>query len=159
MGDFDELLYGPEFRNVNKIKTIGSTYMAASGLNVDVRESNTDPEQHLRELMEFAIRLMRVVRDFNKDLLEFNLILRIGFNHGDVTAGVIGTTKLYFDIWGDTVNIASRMDSTGVSGRIQVSEKSKDLLEKWYEFDQRGTIFVKGKNDMNVFLLREPDRD
>jgi adenylate cyclase 9 len=81
------------------------------------------------------------------------------FNHGDVTAGVIGTTKLYFDIWGDTVNIASRMDSTGVSGRIQCSEESKQVLERWYDFERRGTIFVKGKNDMNVHLLREPDRD
>ncbi|CAG0916025.1 unnamed protein product [Notodromas monacha] len=159
IGDFDELLLRPEFCNVDKIKTIGSTYMAASGLNVEIRRQNGNPRQHLTELMEFAIQLMRAVREFNKDLLEFNLILRIGFNHGEVTAGVIGTTKLYFDIWGDTVNIASRMDSTGVNGRIQCSEKTKDVMDKFYEFDRRGTVFVKGKNDMNVFLLREPEQE
>ena len=57
---------------------------------------------------------------FNKDMLNFQLVLRIGFNHGEVTAGVIGSTKRLYDIWGDTVNVASRMDSTGVPGRIQV---------------------------------------
>ncbi len=59
--------------------------------------------------------LQRVVEDFNQSLIEFDLILRIGLNFGDVTSGVIGTTKLYYDIWGDAVNIASRMDSTGKS--------------------------------------------
>ena len=62
-----------------------------------------------------------MVDDFNKDMLNFQLVLRIGFNHGEVTAGVIGSTKKLYDIWGDTVNIASRMDSTGVPNRIQVS--------------------------------------
>ncbi len=78
VSDFDELLALPEFRNVDKIKTIGSTYMAASGLNAEIRMKNADPDQHLKEMMQFAIQLMRVVREFNKDLLEFNLILRIG---------------------------------------------------------------------------------
>ena len=62
-----------------------------------------------------------MVDNFNKNMLNFQLVLRIGFNHGEVTAGVIGSTKRLYDIWGDTVNIASRMDSTGVPGRIQVS--------------------------------------
>lgn len=64
-----------------------------------------------------------VVDQFNKDMLNFHLVLRIGFNHGEVTAGVIGTTKRLYDIWGDTVNIASRMDSTGVPNRVQVNKK------------------------------------
>jgi adenylate cyclase 9 len=120
ISDFDEILDRAEFRNVEKIKTIGSTFMAASGMNPYIRHENTDKYQHLREMLEFVFELQRSVSDFNQSLIEFDLILRIGFNFGDVTAGVIGTTKLYYDIWGDAVNIASRMESTGVEGRIQV---------------------------------------
>ena len=76
-----------------------------------------------------------------------------------MTAGVIGTTKLYYDIWGDAVNIASRMESTGVQGRIQVPERCMHILSEWYTFEMRGKIFVKGKDHMPVFLLigRKPD--
>lgn len=70
--------------------------------------------------MEFAIGLQQQLNYFNQDLLNFDFICKIGYNVGPVTAGVIGTTKLYYDIWGDTVNIASRMYSTGVENRIQV---------------------------------------
>jgi adenylate cyclase 9 len=77
-------------------------------------------------------------------------------NYGDVTSGVIGTTKLYYDIWGDAVNIASRMETTGVNGRIQVNERTKDVLKQWYEFQERGQIFVKGKDNMTVFLFTKP---
>ncbi|XP_054266765.1 adenylate cyclase type 9 isoform X2 [Macrosteles quadrilineatus] len=148
MSDFDELLGQPEFASVEKIKTIGSTYMAASGLN----PSLSDPS-HLHTLVEFALRLQAVVDAFNKDLLEFNLILRIGYSFGDITAGVIGTTKLYYDIWGDAVNIASRMDSTGVPGRIQLPAHCVPTLQDRYEFEKRGQIYVKGKDDMVVYLL------
>ena len=97
IGDFDELLSRPEFKSVEKIKTIGSTFMAASGLDPNHRG---DGNEHIYALMEFSIAMQGVVDAFNKDLLEFNLILRIGFNVGDVTAGVIGTSKLHYDIWG-----------------------------------------------------------
>jgi len=153
ISDFDELLDKPEFRNIEKIKTIGATFMAASGLNPFIRGENQFKYQHIQELMEFAFSLQRVVEDFNQSLIEFDLILRIGLNFGDVTSGVIGTTKLYYDIWGDAVNIASRMDSTGVDGRIQVNERTKDILKQWYEFQERGKIFVKGKDLMNVYLF------
>ena len=108
ISDFDEVLDRPEFKNVEKIKTIGSTFMAASGINPYIRKENTHKYQHLHELMEFVMELQNSVNEFNQSLIEFDLILRIGFNFGDVTAGVIGTTKLYYDIWGDAVNIASR---------------------------------------------------
>jgi adenylate cyclase 9 len=76
-----------------------------------------------------------------------------------VTAGVIGTTKLYYDIWGDAVNIASRMDSTGVRGRIQVGGACVPVLSERYEFEPRGSVYVKGKDDMNVFLVRGKHAD
>ncbi|XP_030645564.1 adenylate cyclase type 9 [Chanos chanos] len=153
IGDFDELLRKPAFSNIEKIKTIGATYMAASGLNTQQCGDQAHPHSHLQALFEFALEMMRVVDDFNKNMLGFKFKLRIGFNHGPLTAGVIGTTKLLYDIWGDTVNIASRMDTTGVECRVQVSEESYCVLSSMdYEFDYRGTVNVKGKGQMKTFL-------
>lgn len=153
IGDFDELLRKPAFSNIEKIKTIGATYMAAAGLNAQQCADAAHPHAHLRALFEFALEMMRVVDDFNKNMLGFGFKLRIGFNHGPLTAGVIGTTKLLYDIWGDTVNIASRMDTTGVECRVQVSEESYCVLSAMeYEFDYRGTVNVKGKGQMKTFL-------
>ncbi|XP_015182207.1 PREDICTED: adenylate cyclase type 9 [Polistes dominula] len=154
IGDFDELLEKAEFSNVEKIKTIGSTFMAASGLNPQVRQQSDHEYTHLFQLIDFAMAMHKVIYDFNRDLLEFKLILRIGFNYGDVTAGVIGATKLYYDIWGDAVNIASRMDSTGVAGRIQMASNCIGVLSDKYEFEPRGQVYVKGKDNMDVFLLK-----
>ncbi|XP_068605651.1 adenylate cyclase type 9-like [Brachionichthys hirsutus] len=153
IGDFDELLRKLAFNNIEKIKTIGATYMAASGLNTQHCADAAHPHAHLRALFQFALEMMHVVDDFNKNMLGFGFKLRIGFNHGPLTAGVIGTTKLLYDIWGDTVNIASRMDTTGVECRVQVSEESYCVLSGMdYEFDYRGTVNVKGKGQMKTFL-------
>ncbi|XP_054247162.1 adenylate cyclase type 9 [Indicator indicator] len=153
IGDFDELLSQPHYSSIEKIKTIGATYMAASGLNASQCQDSNHPHGHLQTLFEFAKEMMRVVDDFNNNMLWFNFKLRIGFNHGPLTAGVIGTTKLLYDIWGDTVNIASRMDTTGVECRIQVSEESYRILNKMgYDFDYRGTVNVKGKGQMKTYL-------
>ncbi len=153
IGDFDELLRKPAFSNVEKIKTIGATYMAASGLNGQQCQEQPHPHAHLSALFDFTLEMMRVMDDFNKNMLGFKFKLRIGFNHGPLTAGVIGTTKLLYDIWGDTVNIASRMDSTGVECRIQVSEESHCVLSSMnYAFDYRGTVNVKGKGMMRTYL-------
>uniref|UniRef100_A0A182QJG6 Adenylate cyclase type 9 n=1 Tax=Anopheles farauti TaxID=69004 RepID=A0A182QJG6_9DIPT len=156
IGDFDELLARPEFRCVEKIKTIGSTFMAASGLDPSSRGENYE---HLYTLLDFALAMQQVVESFNRDLLEFNLIMRVGYNFGDVTAGVIGTSKLYYDIWGDAVNVASRMDSTGVAGRVQVGSDCIPVLGERYDFEPRGKVYVKGKDHMEVYLLvaKKPD--
>ncbi|EFN62949.1 Adenylate cyclase type 9 [Camponotus floridanus] len=153
IGDFDELLEEPDYANVEKIKTIGSTFMAASGLNPQVRQQSEHEYTHLFQLLDFAVAMHKVIYDFNRDLLGFKLILRVGYNYGDVTAGVIGATKLYYDIWGDAVNIASRMDSTGVAGRIQMAGNCLNVLSERYEFEPRGQVYVKGKDNMDVFLL------
>jgi len=102
--DFDELLLRDEFKCIEKIKTIGSTYMCASGLDEMYRN---DSFEHLNALLDFAVAMQNALECFNRDLLEFNLVLRIGFNYGEVTAGVIGTTKLYYDIWGKVYISAS----------------------------------------------------
>jgi len=152
ISDFDELLRN--FNQVEKIKTIGSTFMAASGLNPELRKASKHPHEHLFQLIDFAKEMYRVVDDFNGDLLGFNLVLRVGFNIGEVTAGVIGSSKLLYDIWGDTVNVASRMDSTGVDGRLQVPCSCLKYLSDRYEFEARGSVYVKGKGDINVHLLK-----
>lgn len=154
VSDYEDLLNQHRFKDVEKIKTITSTFMAASGLNTQSRMANKHPSAHLFALMEFSIEMQEVVKRFNESLFNFDFILNIGYNHGEVTAGVIGTTKLLYDIWGDTVNISSRMYSTGVKDRIQVPEASLQLLEEMFEFEYRGTIQVKGKGDMKTYLLK-----
>lgn len=152
IGDFDELLSRPEFASVEKIKTIGSTFMAASGLDNSLRDQHSTC--HIKALMEFALAMQEVVAAFNKDLLEFDLILRIGFNVGDVTAGVIGTSKLHYDIWGDAVNTASRMESTGKAGAIQVTHETCEFLKTFgYHFKQRGMVDVKGKGQLLTYYV------
>jgi class 3 adenylate cyclase len=83
-----------------------------------------------------------------------HLQLRIGINSGPVVAGVIGTSKFIYDLWGDTVNLASRMESTGVPGEIQVTRSVYERLKGKFEFDSRGAIQVKGKGEIDAFLLR-----
>ena len=159
ISDFDNLLDSPEYRSVEKIKTIGSTYMAACGLHPNQSgKSNTQSVEQLITLMEFSAAMMHQIKTFNEDVLSmtigaFNFILRIGYNHGKLTSGVIGTTKLLYDIWGDTVNVASRMDSTGLPGRIQVTEHSMQVLEPYYTFEKRGEVTVRGKGDMMTYLF------
>ena len=152
IGDFDELLERAEFGSVEKIKTIGSTYMAASGLNA---EKGKGGKEHLYQLMDFCLALQDTLESFNAELLNFAFRMKIGFNIGPITAGVIGTTKLYYDIWGDTVNIASRMYSTGTEGRIQVPAKVATALGDRYEFQFRDHLDVKGiDGGMDVYLLK-----
>ena len=121
ISDFDDLLMSEEFECIEKIKTIGSTYMVASGLSSESCCHQPSSNIHLLALLNFGLRLKEIVADFNQNMLGFNFKVRIGFNYGPLTAGVVGTSKLLYDIWGDTVNVASRMESTGVEGSIQVS--------------------------------------
>ncbi|KAJ7357666.1 hypothetical protein OS493_023797 [Desmophyllum pertusum] len=156
VGDFDDLLSDKtQFSQVEKIKTVnGSTFMAGAGLYPEgCMKKDAHPYDHLKQLVKFALGMFKVVDRFNEHMLGFEFQLRLGFNAGPVTAGVIGSTKLLYDIWGDTVNIASRMDSTGLTGRIQVSEASKKLLDEFFTFERRGAIAVKGKGDITTYLL------
>ncbi|KAM4602736.1 adenylate cyclase type 7 isoform 2-T3 [Polymixia lowei] len=157
IADFDELLSKPKFSGVEKIKTIGSTYMAAAGLSgTPGQENNQDRERQqaqIGNMVEFAIALIGKLDGINRH--SFNSFrLRVGINHGPVIAGVIGARKPQYDIWGNTVNVASRMESTGELGKIQVTEETSDVLQKLgYSCECRGLINVKGKGELKTFFV------
>lgn len=143
IADFDELLGEERFQDIEKIKTIGSTYMAVSGLSPEKQQCE-DKWGHLCALADFAIALNESIQEINKHSFN-NFQLRIGMAHGSVVAGVIGAKKPQYDIWGKTVNLSSRMDSTGVSGKIQLPEETYAILnERGFAFEYRGEIYVKG---------------
>ncbi|XP_018079458.1 adenylate cyclase type 8 isoform X2 [Xenopus laevis] len=143
IADFDELLGEERFQDIEKIKTIGSTYMAVSGLSPEKQQCE-DKWGHLCAVADFSIALNESIQEINKHSFN-NFELRIGISHGSVVAGVIGAKKPQYDIWGKTVNFASRMDSTGVSGRIQVPEDTYLILkERGFALEYRGEIYVKG---------------
>ncbi|NWZ80531.1 ADCY7 cyclase, partial [Poecile atricapillus] len=157
IADFDELLLKPKFSGVEKIKTIGSTYMAAAGLSVTPgQENNQDRERqnaHIGIMVEYGIALMSKLDGINRHSFN-NFRLRVGINHGPVIAGVIGARKPQYDIWGNTVNVASRMESTGELGKIQVTEEtSKILQELGYSCECRGLINVKGKGELRTYFV------
>ena len=152
VSEFDELLDQPEFVGVEKIKTIGSTYMAASGLNGE------DPASgHLINLIGFALEMQTVISRFNR-ISNFSFQLRIGFNYGQLTSGVVGSTRLLFDIWGDTVNIASRMETTGKVDRIQLPACCRRALENYFTFESCGDTLVKGRGVMSTLLVKSKKR-
>uniref|UniRef100_A0A8C5LD77 Adenylate cyclase type 2 n=1 Tax=Jaculus jaculus TaxID=51337 RepID=A0A8C5LD77_JACJA len=157
IADFDDLLSKPKFSGVEKIKTIGSTYMAATGLSTVASQEHTqEPERqymHIGTMVEFAFALVAKLDAINKH--SFNdFKLRVGINHGPVIAGVIGAQKPQYDIWGNTVNVASRMDSTGVLDKIQVTEETSLVLQTLgYTCTCRGIINVKGKGDLKTYFV------
>ncbi|PNJ58717.1 ADCY3 isoform 2 [Pongo abelii] len=169
ISDFDSLLDNPKFRVITKIKTIGSTYMAASGVTPDVntngfassnKEDKSERErwQHLADLADFALAMKDTLTNINNQSFN-NFMLRIGMNKGGVLAGVIGARKPHYDIWGNTVNVASRMESTGVMGNIQVVEETQVILREYgFRFVRRGPIFVKGKGELLTFFLKGRDK-
>jgi len=141
---FDRL---SEKHNLEKIKTIGDAYMVAGGL--------PDPESHSAEaIAEMALEMQQEMQNF-RDRTGEDLHLRIGINTGPVVAGVIGTRKFIYDLWGDAVNVASRMESQGIPGCIQVTETTYALLKDKYRFEARGEIAVKGKGTMKAYLLTD----
>lgn len=140
--EFDALA---DAHGLEKIKTIGDAYMAAAG----IPEPCAD---HVQRVAEMALAMqVKMASYFARRYPE--LALRIGIAAGPVVAGVIGERKFSYDLWGDAVNTASRMESHGVPGRIQVSPQVRELLGEAYRFEPRGTIDVKGKGPMTVYLL------
>jgi class 3 adenylate cyclase len=130
---------------LEKIKTIGDAYMVAGGLPIPRHD-------HAEAIAEMALDMRDEVENCGREL-GFPLAIRVGIDSGPVVAGVIGRRKFIYDLWGDTVNTASRMESHGLAGHIQVTNRAYDRLKDRYELRERGEIDVKGKGPMKTYFL------
>jgi class 3 adenylate cyclase len=141
---FDQLAqqYGLE-----KIKTIGDAYMVVGGLPVP-------SDNHAEAIAHMALDMQQAIHCFQTEPGE-SFQIRIGINTGSVVAGVIGINKFIYDLWGDAVNVASRMESSGIPGKIQVTQETYQRLKDKFEFEERGAIVVKGKGKMTTYWLME----
>jgi guanylate cyclase len=144
---FDELA---ERHGLEKIKTIGDCYMVAAGV------PSPRPD-HAHALALMALDMQAAMSSVD-EVGHLGLELRIGINSGPVVAGVIGRKRFLYDLWGDAVNTASRMESHGTSGRIQITRETKGLLEDEFACEPRGTIAVKGKGEIEAWYLVGPRR-
>jgi adenylate cyclase len=141
---FDRLA---EVHELEKIKTIGDAYMVVGGLP-------TPRSDHVEAVANMALDMQQEIVHFKRENDE-PFSMRVGMHTGPVVAGVIGTKKFIYDLWGDTVNTASRMESLGMPGGIQVTEEVYSRLEGKYLFEERGAVHIKGKGDVITYLLRE----
>jgi PAS domain S-box-containing protein len=132
---------------LEKIKTIGDAYMVVGGLP-------TPRDDHAEAIAEMALAMQREITTFKRDDGK-SFRLRIGINTGPVVAGVIGIRKFIYDLWGDAVNIASRMESHGIAGGIQVTTATYELLKEQYSFWHRGKIYIKGRGELDTYMLLE----
>ncbi|WP_419912076.1 adenylate/guanylate cyclase domain-containing protein [Hoeflea sp.] len=145
---FDTLVHALD---LEKIKTIGDAYMVVAGLP-DARPDHADAIARLA--LEMLTETERVSQETGRELQ-----LRIGIHSGPVVAGVIGQKKFAYDLWGDTVNIAARMESHGAAGHIQISADTAVLLGDRFETEPRGTVEIKGKGQMETFFLTRERAD
>lgn len=133
---------------IEKIKTIGDSYMAAAGLF-----GNESAEKNALALINFARGMLQDIEEFNASS-NVKLFMRIGINSGNLIAGVIGKTKFVYDIWGDTVNVASRMESSGETSRIHVSQNTMALTKDAIDYSEPVEMEIKGKGIMKTYFLR-----
>ena len=149
---FDEII---QKYQIEKIKTIGDAYMAAGGLHVPRTSEPGDVVRAALEMQEFMIKHQSEREEQNLPAFK----MRVGIHTGPVVAGIVGVKKFQYDIWGDTVNTASRMESAGEPGKVNISHDTYILLnthtdsEQQFEFESRGKISVKGKGEMEMHFV------
>lgn len=142
ISDFDRIA---DNRGLERIKTIGDAYMCVAGIPISTAD-------HVERAAHMALDMLEAVDSFN-ERSGYKMQLRIGLDTGAGVAGVIGKRKFIYDLWGDTVNTANRMESQGVAGRIQVTEATRWRLHDPFIFEERGTIELNGKGPMNTWFL------
>jgi adenylate cyclase len=138
-----------EHRGLEKIKTIGDCYMAAAGLPVVVPD-------HADRAAHMSLDMLAAIEDFNTSS-DYPLNIRIGISSGAAVAGVIGNRKFCYDLWGDVVNTASRIESHGTAGRIQLSDATRQAFIQPFALEHCGVIHVKGKGEMSTWFLNKHD--
>lgn len=145
---FDAIM---EKYNLEKIKTVGDAYMCAGGLPFP-------SEDHPVRMVRAAFEIARVVNEV-KDSPEQGIVpfeIRIGLNTGTVVAGVVGTKKFAYDIWGDAVNVAARMETMSEPGKINISEYTYEYIKDYFDCEYRGEVFVKNKGQMKMYFVNQP---
>jgi class 3 adenylate cyclase len=137
--------------NVEKIKTIGDAYMAAGGLPVPSDNSVKNTVHAALEMQDFIVSRFRAQHEKGRPAFE----MRVGIHTGPVVAGIVGVKKFQYDIWGDTVNTASRMESNGFVGKVNISQSTYELIrdDAEFVFESRGKIHAKGKGDMEMYFV------
>lgn len=140
-------------QNIEKIKTIGDAYMAAGGLP-------SPNSTHAQDVVKAAMEMARVVDEGKAKKISAGLPyfeIRIGIHTGPVVAGIVGVKKFQYDIWGDTVNTASRMESSGKVGKVNISRATYELLkdDTTLAFESRGKIEAKGKGKIDMYFVSE----
>jgi class 3 adenylate cyclase len=143
---FDHIL---EKYGIEKIKTIGDCYMCASGLPTDKDDNAVIAVNAALDMMEFMNGFNTIKKIQNLPAFE----LRIGINTGPVVAGVVGITKFAYDIWGDTVNLASRLEHKSEPGKINISEATWSLIKDHFDCNFRGKIAVKSKGEIDMYFV------
>ncbi len=134
-----------EKHGLEKIKTIGDSYMVGAGIP---RHS----EVHAKKIIDFSLDMMDATKEFNLDHGK-DVKIRVGINSGPAVAGIIGKKKFLYDLWGDTVNIASRMESSGIAGKIQIAPNTYSLARENFAIQERGLINVKGKGKVKTYFV------
>ena len=148
---FDEII---KKHNLEKIKTIGDSYMCAGGIPVE-------DEMHVLKIVRAGLEIQQYISNNNKQRIEKGLepwYLRIGIHVGPVVAGVVGKMKYAYDIWGSTVNIASRMESNGEPGKVNISSATYELIKDYYECSHRGKISAKNIGEIDMYFIEQERR-